>query len=71
MKVSRLKTKLPIENNINLPIYTIPVSPETDTKQLYKIKYLNNMVISWETLNKKNNYAMQKMPEIRARSAQL
>ena len=31
----------------------IQVPPKTDTKQLYKIKYLNNIVIKWETLNKK------------------
>ena len=72
IKVNRLKTKLSIENNKKLPIYIIQVSLKTDTKQLYKIKNLNNIVIKWETLNKiKDNHAMQKMSKIRTCNTKL
>ncbi|XP_055371865.1 uncharacterized protein MAL13P1.304-like [Condylostylus longicornis] len=52
VKVNRFSTTKSKNENKILPLFLVQISPNSNPKELYNIKYVNNQLVHWEKLRK-------------------
>lgn len=51
--VKRISTKKSIEGNFKIPLFVVQITPDSDSSSLLKIKHLDHIMITWESLRKR------------------